>query len=96
MNIVCVKKCYSIHRTAYKLGDVYSYYEDDYIDGLEIKYHPLYDKKGNVIGYQNLGFINENFVSEFDYSQELGYINHMYSFFMDHGIKIKDIKSQIM
>lgn len=88
MRIICINKCCSIHNVIYVPTMEYSYFENDYVDGLEIKYYAIYDYNNNMVGYHNIKFISDNFISVFEYNQELGYINHMYNFYMDYGIKL--------
>ena len=93
MNIICVKKCYTYHKQAYKLGEYYTYDLDDYIDGLDIKYYAIYvgSYNGNnpLIGYANIEFIERNFSSVYNYLSEMKYVEKMFDFFMDHSIKLE-------
>lgn len=88
MELICIKKCKTIHNEPYEIGSIYSYYNNDFLDGLNTKYYPLYDSRGFVIGYQNWEFIEENFIDAVDYNQELDYVDKVFNFFMDNSIRV--------
>jgi len=92
MNIICIKKCETIHKQPYRLGEYYTYDYDDYLDGLDIKYYAIYvgSYNGNnqVMGYANGRFIEENFTSVYNYIKEMKYVDQMFDFYMDFALKL--------
>lgn len=90
--LMCLNKCSTIHGVPYVNGVTYYYDLDNYIDGLKGLYYPIFDNSHNLIGYQDKKFINDNFVEYSLYLSEEKYIEDMFNFFMDNGIKLKEVK----
>ena len=95
MNIVCIRKCFTLHNQPYNIGDYYTYDYNDFIDGLDIKYYGIYsinresDNSNILMGYANGRFIDENFVSVYQYVTEMKYVDKMFDFFMDYATQLE-------
>ena len=76
--IVCISSCSNIHNQKYEIGKVYKYSDEDYLDGLDIKYYSIYDERDNVFAYAHMNFIQDNFVDYMDYEREMDLVDKMF------------------
>lgn len=90
--LICINECKSFHGVLYKKFVTYYYEPDSFYEGIKNPYYAIFDNKHNIISYQDMEFIMNNFIKYSLYLSEEKYIEDMFNFFMDNGIKLKDVK----